>query len=125
MNLTPFKTTNYEQTTTNNASKNKPKQTQSVVSLPALPVLSLPKGARSNRRIYFRPQKRSFALPILTFAHFGWPKALMTVLESASPSKSVLKKTQIPAEIAPAEKILCSDFPPISDIYIRWKLLSP
>ena len=33
----------------------KPNQTQPVVSLPAVPVLSLPKGARSNRRTYFKP----------------------------------------------------------------------
>jgi len=54
MNITSVKTMNYEQITMNNANKNKPKQTQPVVSLPAVPVLSLPKGARSNRRTYFR-----------------------------------------------------------------------
>jgi len=54
MNITSVKTKNYEQITMNNANKNKPKQTQPVVSLPAVPVLSLPKGARSNRRIYFK-----------------------------------------------------------------------
>ena len=37
--------------------KTNPKQTQPVVSLPAVPVLSLPKGARSNRRTYFRKAK--------------------------------------------------------------------
>ena len=35
----------------------KPDQTQPVVSLPAVPVLSLPKGARSNRRTYFEGKK--------------------------------------------------------------------
>jgi len=36
MNLSSVKTMNYEQITMNNANKNKPKQTQSVVSLPAV-----------------------------------------------------------------------------------------
>ena len=55
MNVSSAKTMNYEQITMNNEPKNKPNQTQPVVTLPAVPVLSLPKGARSNRRIYFRP----------------------------------------------------------------------
>ena len=39
MNVTSFITMSYEQITMNNANKNKPKQTQPVVSLPALLVL--------------------------------------------------------------------------------------
>jgi len=61
MNVSSVKTMNYEQITMNNANKNKPnlslpkgEQTQSVVNLPAAPVLSLPKGVRSNRRTYFK-----------------------------------------------------------------------
>jgi len=38
---------------------NKPKQTQPVVSLPALPALSLSKGARSKCRTYFKPASQS------------------------------------------------------------------
>jgi len=36
MNVTSVKTMNYEQITMNNANKNKPNQTQPVVSLPAV-----------------------------------------------------------------------------------------
>jgi len=65
MNVSYVKTMNYEQITMNNANKNKPKTNPTCSELacgacPACPEPvegSLPKGARSNRRTYFRKAK--------------------------------------------------------------------
>ena len=62
MKLNFYSTKDYEKEHDLALPKNKPNlchryQTQLVVSLPAVPVLSLPKGARSNRRTYFKGKK--------------------------------------------------------------------
>jgi len=45
MNISYYITEDYENARLRRCGQNKPNQTQPVVSLPALPVLSLPKGA--------------------------------------------------------------------------------
>jgi len=60
MNASSFKTMNYEQITMNNANKNKPNQTQPVVSLPAVSKVE-PISKAKNAAVFDAEDSQAFA----------------------------------------------------------------
>ena len=97
----PGEAGNYEQRTMN-YELFYPNQTQPVVSMPALPALSLSKGARSKCRTYLKPVSHFYLFYCSDAQMLCWPKANRSRRDSETTSGSPLRCVSNPLSAAAA-----------------------